>query len=278
MKKRPAFTLLEVLVAMVIILALAGTAYCLKSRPVASTPTPTPTTSPKAKASVTPTTTASPTPTPTLDPKQLISVTLKVKSFPTTSSNTGKDGLEPTEKPYPATVTVSLPRSLSTAVGAYEAGNFVFLAPAGWTGKGSIGTDGGTYVAAYPVGGTDTSGPHFAIYDEEGCMTCISDDAATYFPDGPKWRSDNWPPPYAASTVIFKSRTLLTPQIVSYSLPTTKDGLSQDGIAYVGMSGGKVAAPLYHTEITLPASQHDLASTLLNDFIDRQKLKSNPTH
>lgn len=174
-------------------------------------------------------------------------------------------------------IDVTLPDNVGkTDIQAYGFNGQIFLAPAGWTAQGTVGEDGGVAFYLFPTSGSTTSGARFMFNDSGGCTGCSIDNAAHYFPDV-----------LNSSVDIIKSMIIdykpitgltLTPlsqNLAEYSLPNTSDGLAVEGVAYQNgiINNTDSDITFEKLEIYLPATQHNLSTFLLNDFISRNKLK-----
>ena len=232
--------------------------------PSISVATHSPTATPVATASPSPSSvvTSSPSAVPT---PNAATIGLPVKRLNTSYTADGqKDGA------YPTSLSVALPARLAASVGAYGTAGLSFLAPLGWTGTGSVGTDGYMEISMYPV----NNPPHsleMKVDGDPACFGCALDGAAAYFPNGKQWEQDNgFPVPKDLPTLA--TDTLVTPQLVHYTQIFTADGGTSNGYAYIGMKNGNPVAPFLKVEFRGFDSNPDLTTFLLKDFLSRQKL------
>lgn len=195
---------------------------------------------------------------------KLVTVTLGVKAI---ESSYGIS-LEPTNN-YPSTVKITVPEEFKNELNAYGYGsNNVTIGPKNWTGRATIGADGGTSVELYPIGGSLTAGSSLTINHTPACFACSLGSAASFFPKAKDAYYKNYPGPL---TLIPNLKIVsLSDQLVSYSLPNTSDGMEVNGVAYIAKENGEYAAPFIQMEIKLPPEEHELARVILNTFINRQ--------
>ncbi|HVC35369.1 MAG TPA: plastocyanin/azurin family copper-binding protein [Chloroflexota bacterium] len=203
---------------------------------------------------------ATPTPVPTVAPTP---VTLPVHLLVTSCALAGCSFA------YPSSVAVQVPPAYAGALGAYGAAGIVVVGPAGWTGVGSVGVQGNTFVSLYPVGSSRTRGPRVEVTTESTGAAMLN--AASYFEQArldEQHEGNPVPPPPAGMT-----ETFIDPELVAYRLPNTPDGLGIDGVAYFT---DKVPGTIFkQEEVVLPLGERRLSTVILDAFIARSIL--NPT-
>lgn len=214
-----------------------------------STPTPGPHPSRSAKPS--PSGSASPT---------NITLTLSVTVLATTY------GVPGAPNSYPATVRVSVPTSSAGQLSAYGVGGAVVVAPAGWTGSGQVGADGGVAFTLTPSGSASAAGEQLVFQFDGACVGCTWGDASAYFPGVAEalpsagTGSVSSPPP-GLTTVN------LGTGLIGYSLPAAATELQLNGVAYTNLPGSTESPVFEKLQVTLPTSQHPLATVILNAFV-----------
>ncbi len=192
-----------------------------------------------------------------------VTVTLPVEKVPT------RFGVD-YGRTAPSSVTVSIPAAWQGAVAAYWSGT-VFLGPAGWTGLGMYGADGSGGVTLYPPGANPAKspyhGPLVSITTAGGCMGCGDASAAAFFAyvrqNWSQFRVIDGPAPKPEQVL---SQVALSPNVVAYRLPNT-GALEVNGVAYSGLVDHPSGLPFEQMNVTLPARDHGLATTLLNYFL-----------
>jgi hypothetical protein len=204
-----------------------------------------------------PTTKASPSESPSPANVTLI---LSVTSLPTTYGVPGA----PTS--YPATVRVSVPASSSRQIAAYGVGGTVVLGPAGWTGSGQVGADGGVAFTLAPAGTSPYPGEELVFQFDGACVGCTWDDASAYFPAVAKALPSAGTGP-ASSPLPGLQSVSLGAGLVGYSLPATDTKLQLNGVAYTNLPASTASPVFENLEITLPTSQHPLATVILNALV-----------
>jgi hypothetical protein len=207
-----------------------------------------------------PTTTASPSEAPS---PANVTLTLSVTSLSTTYGVPGA----PTS--YPATVRVSVPASSSGQVAAYGVGGTVVLGPSGWTGSGQVGADGGVAFTLAPAGTSPYPGEELVFQFDGACVGCTWDDASAYFPavaealPSAGTGAAGSPPPGLQSASLGTG-------LVGYSLPVTDTELQLNGVAYTNLPASTASPVFENLEISLPSSQHPLATVILNALVANQ--------
>jgi hypothetical protein len=183
----------------------------------------------------------------------------------------GVDGVpEPT---YPSAVTVDIPAQLIDQVSAYGAAGRMVLGPTGWTGEGSVGTDGNTFINLYPVGGSASSGERIEIVIASPGIGSGLLYAAPYSP----WLQSHGSevgvmviPPLVLNLKL----TPVTNYVSRYALPDTQAGLKINGVVYSDVQNHTKdwLWKFYRMETVLAQEHYGLSDALLEDFIDRQNL------
>lgn len=168
--------------------------------------------------------------------------------------------------PYLKNLTVSVPKVYSDQLGAYGMANKIFIAPKNWTGSANVGADGSGGGSLYPQGGSTSIGPNLQYDVDPACVYCAYGAAAPYFSEARQWILAN-EPGSTVSDIPGITGSFINPKLYSFSLPNTADGLEVNGVAYF-----KTQPYFTSLTVTLPASQHDLASLILNHFITSNKL------
>jgi Domain of unknown function (DUF4850) len=175
----------------------------------------------------------------------------------------------PTRITIPKTVSANIPTGYANLVEAYAIAEYntlgpIVLGPKGWVGVGSIGANGNTILTIKP-GNTNKKGS--VTYEEiAACDACFYWAAGPYFSQvaeiaksNPLWKVD--PIPQLKTVPI-------SPQLVSYSLPNTKEGLEVNGVAYAKKTKGMLGNPFIKLEVFLPPGQHELSTVILNYFTE----------
>ncbi len=167
----------------------------------------------------------------------------------------------------PNSVTVTIPAAWVGDVAAYWSGT-VFLAPAGWTGRGLYGADGSGGITLYPAGGSPSRGERITIFSDGGCVGCGVEPAAQFFPYlRTHWSQVRVIDAPAPRPVRVISEVFLSPNIAAYRLPDTRDGLEVNGVAYSGLIDHASDITFEQMNAYLPASDHGLATVILNYFL-----------
>lgn len=194
-------------------------------------------------------------------------VTLPVTQLPTENAAGSGSPID-----YPASTTFTVPRALASQVAAYGVAGVVVLGPSGWTGTdGLVGADTSAGFTLYPAVGSSSGGPQMTFLYDGGCVGCSWSDAAAYFPT------------VAASPlgqgVVFSTPVpgLVTdnlgPGLIAYSRPASVPTLQTNGVALTtlpGQDNDTVAAVFENLSLTLSATEHPLATVILNAFLDNE--------
>jgi hypothetical protein len=181
-------------------------------------------------------------------------------------------GIQGGHSRYPAYVTVVTPPRYAHQIDAYGVGGYVLIAPTGWTGQGAIGADGSSDATLHATARAKIPGL-LTFQQSSACWGCGWYDAAPYF----AWVRAHWPsdlggsPPRARRRLHEYSQRM---NLVFYSAPYTADGLQVNGVAYGAMVGdadwrGSPLPGFEQEEVALPASEHAMATVVLNDFLSR---------
>jgi len=179
----------------------------------------------------------------------------------------------PTRITIPENIKINLPEVYSSQLSAYAIAAYntiepIIIGPKDWTGKGTIGANGNTVVELHPINtSVNKEGPYISYDEIPACWACFHWQAGKYFPLVQKEAKGN---PMLETSPIPNLKTIfLSPQIVAYSLPNTPDGLEVNGVAHMGILNNKPAQPFKKIEVALPKEQHELATVILNTFIER---------
>lgn len=187
-------------------------------------------------------------------------LTLTVTSLPTTYGVPGAPGS------YPATIHVLVPLSSSGEIAAYGVGGAVVLGPSGWTGTGQVGADGGVSFTLEPLGTSPSPGEDLAFQFDGACVGCSWGDASAYFPavaqalPSAGTGSASTPPPGLHSVGLGGG-------LLGYSLPAANTALQVNGVAYTNLPAGTAAPVFENLAVTLPITQHPLATVILNALV-----------
>jgi|SRR5580765_1516994 len=132
------------------------------------------------------------------------------------------------------------------------------LLPRDWKPMaGGVGMDGSTAITFVPPSGQG----HFDYYDASACVGCAETSASLFFPEARRdAKRDGFIAYERSATPLTIHR--FNRNVMQYR--TVVDGQRIDGIAEYE-SGGD--APFQHYEVSLPASQRDLATPILNWFL-----------
>jgi len=181
------------------------------------------------------------------------------------------------EPKYPSSVDVSDAAGFANQIAAYGAAHNVWIAPQGWTGEGSVSTDGNLGVTLYPPGGSADSGQRVSYYEIPGCGGCMLDSAAPYFASAMQQYNleDNTdgsePIPVPQGLTV----TPISSTLVTYTLPDEgnlyEGTLSVSGVVYYNPDNQNV--PFAEAEFFLPTSDAPLANFLSQTFISQEGLQ-----
>jgi hypothetical protein len=196
------------------------------------------------------------------------------RSFPVVVLPTTDARSTGTPLTYPAAVERRVPLRQAALLSAYGVAGRIFLAPRGWTGRGVMAANNGVVATLSAGTGSGTPGGRLEYQWEETCWGCAAGDAAQYFP----WPRAHWNEIRVAEVPLPQARRLLhkvylTLRQLAYRAPDTADGLEVDGLVYSSIDGRPDTAstpryPLFErVEVALPASLHNLATTMLNPFV-----------
>jgi hypothetical protein len=134
---------------------------------------------------------------------------------------------------------VFVPRQWSDQLCVYLAAGMELLAPKGWTGRGSIGADGGRNAQLHLPNPTSPEGPSLAVTDCSATFYCGATDSAPLFGSvRARWKTYDlgmpMPTPLPGLSV-HKNAAAMGPDSMFYSLPNTRSGLIVNGVAYAGI-------------------------------------------
>lgn len=239
---------LGVRTALVVLAASGALAGC--SSPAATHPksTPSPTHSTKASPTVSPTTPAT------------AIVVLTVGTLPTTYGVPGETNS------YPASIRVSVPGSFSGELAAYGVAGTVVVGPSGWTGSGQVGADGSSGFTLLPTGASPGAGSEMVYQFDGACVGCAWADASAYFPAVAKATPSAGVGPASSPPPGLQTEPLAA-GLIGYSLPGSNSGYQVNGVAFTNLPG-PTADPIFESlELTLPTSEHALATVILNAMV-----------
>jgi len=204
---------------------------------------------------------ATPTTTPSVPPTAYVTQ-LPVIACATTLSITSD---APPSTLVPPT---SLPTNVASRVAIYAdtTDRLIVLAPRGWTCNAMFGADGSGNLAVYPQNGApNTDGApadeKINAFTDGGCDGCTRSTVCAYFPDlaepGVQCR------PISPTETV----TRIRPHLDRFFQPPGVHGTAIHNPAN-GVIIVQEAQPTdWQETCTLPTSDHDLCTTILNDFI-----------
>ena len=189
-----------------------------------------------------------------------------IRSFDVTVLPTRGPGRTSAPPTYVAAVLRRIPARHAALLTAYGVAGRIFLAPRGWTGSGVFaGAKGATATLRATARSPVAAGTLDYRY-EDSCWGCAIDDAARYF----VWPREHWTEVRAANMPLPPARRLVrkvyvTPRLIAYQAPDTSVGLEVNGLIYSSIDERPHTTPLLmRVEVTLPHSQHALATTMLD--------------
>jgi hypothetical protein len=181
-----------------------------------------------------------------------VRLNLEVKKLET---GYGIDELPPHN--YPQSVEISISKKFTNDVQAYGVGNKVIIAPKNWTGRGSVGADGGTFIQLWPENGNENN-PIITITEIPACVGCILGEAAIYFPEAERSYLESFPAPINKPSNLKTEK--VDKQLVKFSLGKNPSMPEAIGAAYYNDN------PLFflREEIKLSGIDGKLADELIN--------------
>jgi hypothetical protein len=236
---------------------LAGSGPATTSPSRATTSAPAPPTSP---------------PTATTSPSATSARRVAVFKCPTTF------GITPQQQSVPTSLNVlGAPRSTSGLV-AYTNTEAFLVAPAGMACSGTVAADGGQQIIVWPKG-SSTPSQHsqtdgLTLSLDPACASCKASDACPFLVSVAKSLGF----PCTTDVPAAESVDRLSAQLIAFEDPP---GLAGDGWpssgpdpanGVLGVSGSANQAwrgSVFRSTCTLPASEHALCTTVLNDVIAR---------
>ncbi len=154
---------------------------------------------------------------------------------------------------------ITLTREMADQIEVYATPMGAILVPRGWTPRsGAEGADGSFYVIFAP----DATGQtYFSVSNTSACIGCAYSSASWYFENARELAKSNGYP-YCRSAEGVHSVPLNRVQR-AYRIDTAGAN-PVDGLAYFNPDDDFM---FYEAEISAPASQHALASAVLNQFV-----------
>ncbi len=205
-----------------------------------------------------------------------VATTLPLVDCPTTL------GVDTTPAPLPSSIDIAIAASARSQLAAYSdsEGMLIVLAPRGWACAAAVGADGSAGIRVYPPGdappsdtGAFTPQPQQAVTATgiPACQGCVAYLVCPLFPQAPvalSYLPCRHTPP--AGEAISRP----TPSIAAFEDPpgVAGDG-NPSGGAYpangVIIFNNTREASAYAETCTLPGSEHNLCTAVLNDYIAR---------
>ncbi len=187
---------------------------------------------------------------------------LKVTVLPTADGG-ALDDSEVKAFKYPDYIATDSNIKWAGKIAALGAAYEVWLAPAGWTGKGDAGADRGKRIQLFPPGGESLNGAYISYYEEPACVGCILSSAGLYFAAARKVYNENFNDdgtnPIKIPDGLKVKRA--SSNIVTYMLPA-KNGLTTHGVAiYRGEED------YFEATFVFPEDQSALSDFLLNYYL-----------
>jgi hypothetical protein len=140
----------------------------------------------------------------------------------------------------------------------------LIIGPKGWKAvSAGVGANGSVGILLRNPGDEKQT---LQYSDSGGCQGCSIANVGTYFPSLGKWAEEQ---DFPGEKKEFLQQTLLTPNIVAYSLKHPDAGYETHGVAYQQHGGG--GAVFRMEEISLTADSRPLATTILNFFVAQAK-------
>jgi len=176
------------------------------------------------------------------------------------SMNSGRTASGPEKfEPKTSKLNFTLKNEISYQLAAYAHNEGIILVPKSWAARSAgIGVDGSMYL----LFGPEKPDGSYMLYSSTGaCVGCAESDASLYFDEARRRAKDNEFMFYRKSNLI---RLLsLNDFEKAYSI-RLKSGNPVDGIAYFD---GSSDFKFFDVQISLPKSQHELATVILNQFL-----------
>lgn len=241
-------TLSVVVAAAAVAVASGGLAGCSGAPSSHTTPTAHPSSSRKVN------------PTPSPSAAATTTVVLTVSTLPTTF------GVPGDTYAYPASIRVTVPQSVSGELAAYGVAGTVVVGPASWTGRGQVGADGSAGFTLAPPGVSPGSGAEMIYQFDGACVGCTWGDASAYFPAVAAALPSAGVGPASSPPPGLQTEPLAA-GLIGFSLPDSISGYQLNGVAYTNLPGSTADPIFEELELSLPASEHTLATVILNALV-----------
>jgi hypothetical protein len=196
-------------------------------------------------------------------------VTLAVRIIPT--SGPGAQS----RYPYPAELTITVPRAYASSLEAIGAAGFVIVAPKGWQGTAEEYQDGSRRVILFPPNGSpQPGGPRIVVQTDGGCLGCAWTSAAPYF----AWVREHAKQagfPFILRDLKPVATYHQSPVLHDYAFISSRTGLHVNGVAYAPFITNPHGYVFFREAQTIfPAGEHPLATIILNN-LEAQFLQPN---
>jgi hypothetical protein len=165
-------------------------------------------------------------------------------------------------------------RTFTDRIEAYGAFDQIFIGPNGWTGDGSMGANGNTFVELYPFGGSANIGSHFTFIEYPACVGCILSAAGKYFPSALKEYNESYNVDGRNPLDVPEGLqvTPISTTLVRYSYPDINDTITA-GVAYFDKNS-YFDRGYKEMRITFgPELSGDLVNFLIQTYIRREYLE-----
>jgi hypothetical protein len=146
------------------------------------------------------------------------------------------------------------------------------LAPKGWTGRGSIGADGGRNAQLRSANATSPDNSSLAVTDCSATFYCGAMTSAPLFDAvRERWKSYDLGVPVPTpmpGLSVHKDVATLGPYAMYYSLPNMPGGLMVNGVSYAGILDCK-RSMFMQMQTALPPRDSGLAKIMLEFYRQR---------
>ncbi len=182
---------------------------------------------------------------------------VKIPVYALSMPSGSTDGLQ-TFTPQSRQLDLELKPEIAAQLDAYAYSEGVILVPKNWSIlRAGAGADGSTALLFAP----DKSGQSYLSFESAGaCIGCAYSNASAYFDEARKLAKQDDFLFYRKSDLI--QSVQLGRVEKGYRIKT--EGNPVDGIAYFDSSSD---FPFFDVQISLPATQHPLATAVLNQFV-----------
>lgn len=182
---------------------------------------------------------------------------MKIPVYSLSMPSGSTDGLQ-TFTPQSRQLDMEIKPEIAAQLDAYAYSEGIILVPKNWTiMTAGAGADGSTSLLFAP----DKSGQSYLAFESAGaCIGCAYSDASVYFDEARKLAKREDFLFYRKSDLI--QSVQLNHAERGYRIKT--EGNPVDGIAYFDSSSD---FPFFDVQISLPATQHPVATAVLNQFI-----------